>query len=64
MEKTQIEKFYEVSRKIAETNETFLELVKTGLTKQDLIRNIERRPSLWKRFESWIDKLPGSQGGV
>jgi hypothetical protein len=50
--------FYRAQRNIAEVNETFLQLVKDGMTREDLKRNIERRPELWSRFESWLDKLP------
>lgn len=57
---TQLQMFYSASRQIAETNNTFLELVKEGMTREDLARNIERRPALWQRFENWLDKLPST----
>jgi len=56
--KTQAQMFYDAGRQIAETNILFLELVQDGLTRRELARNIERRPSLWGRFENWLDKLP------
>jgi hypothetical protein len=46
---------------IAEINETFLDLVKKGVTKQALIKNIKRHPMLWSQFSRWIDKLPDNQ---
>lgn len=55
---TQTQMFYAEQRKIAETNSTFLELVRDGMTREELKRNIERRPSLWSRFEGFLDKLP------
>jgi len=55
---TQKQMYYRAVEKSAEVNELFLEMVKLGLTKQELVKNINRRPSLWKRFENWIDKLP------
>jgi hypothetical protein len=52
--------FYQAQRRAADTNETFLELVKDGLTREELQRNIERRPALWSRFETWLTTLPSS----
>lgn len=45
----------------ARANETFLYLVKSGMTRRDLELNIERRPSLWARYANWLDKLPESR---
>jgi hypothetical protein len=50
--------FYQEHRKIADANLTFLELVADGMTREELQRNIERRPSLWSRYEHWLPKLP------
>ena len=58
---TQVQMYYHASRAAAEINETFLELVKGGMTKQDLETNIKRRPGLWERFAGWADKLPDSR---
>lgn len=57
---TQEQLFYQAHRQIADANETFLEMVKEGLTREELQRNIERRPSLWARYENWLSKLPSS----
>ena len=57
-QRTQLQRFYAAHRQVAETNNTFLELVKEGLTREELEINIERRPALWQRFENWLDKLP------
>ncbi len=57
-QRSQLQMFYSAHRQVAETNNTFLELVKAGLTREELARNIERRPALWQRFENWLDKLP------
>lgn len=59
--KSQLQTFYEEQRKIGAANETFLELVKDGMTREELARNIERRPALWTRFEGWLNRLPSSQ---
>jgi hypothetical protein len=56
--RTQMEMFYQAQRELGELNEMFDFLVKTGLTKEDLAKNIERRPALWKRWENWLDQLP------
>jgi hypothetical protein len=55
---TQTQMFYEASRRIADTNHLFMMMVNDGLTKKELHTNIDRRPEVWKRFESWLDKLP------
>lgn len=60
--KSQLQIFYEEQRRIGEANETFMELVKGGLTREELQRNIERRPVLWSRFAFWINVLPSSAG--
>jgi len=56
--KSQLQIVYEEQRKIADANLMFLDLVDEGMTRQELQRNIERRPELWARFSSWLDKLP------
>lgn len=59
--KSQMQIFYEEQRKIGDANETFMELVKDGLTRQELARNIERRPVLWSRFSAWLETLPSRE---
>lgn len=58
---TQMQMFYEERQKIAEANEIFLFFVDDGMTREELQQNIDRRPSHWKRFENWLDKLPSSE---
>ena len=55
---TQMQMYYAASRQVAETNNAFLELVKEGLTREELEINIERRPALWQRFDNWLPVLP------
>lgn len=55
---TQMQMYYQAERQAAEVNLTFLELVADGLTREELARNIERRPALWSRFANWLPKLP------
>jgi len=57
---TQEQLFYRAHTQISETNLQFLEFVKDGLTREELQRNIDRRPSLWGRFANWLPKLPSS----
>ncbi|MEZ2310795.1 hypothetical protein AB6809_29545 [Paraburkholderia sp. RCC_158] len=57
---TQEQMFHAAGRRVAEVNDTFLELVKDGLTREELARNIERRPSLWARYQHWLPHLPSS----
>lgn len=55
---TQVQMFYMACRHNATINEDFLFLVANGMTQEELVRNIERRPSLWARFANWVPKLP------
>ena len=57
-QRTQLQMFYAAHRQAAETNNAFLELVKEGLTREELEINIERRPALWQRYENWLSVLP------
>jgi hypothetical protein len=54
---TQAQMYYAAERRAAEANLTFLELVKGGLTRSELERNIARRPALWGRFSNWLKVL-------
>lgn len=58
---TQKQMFYQQHRRIADANETFLQLVQDGMTREDLQTNIERRPELWDRYRLWLDKLPSRE---
>jgi len=59
-QKSQMQMFWEADRHVADANEAFFWLVEHGLTREDLARNIERRPLLWERFSNWLDKLPSA----
>lgn len=61
---SQTQMFYRASRQTSEVNQLFLDLVEDGLTRSELERNIARRPQLWGRFSSWLDKLPETREGV
>ncbi|OQA09825.1 MAG: hypothetical protein BWY66_00364 [bacterium ADurb.Bin374] len=58
MAKPQLQIYWEQHRRISDANETFLELVKGGMTRAELEKNIAKRPELWSRFSNWLDKLP------
>lgn len=58
---TQAQMFYAATRAASERDTTFLELVNhptNPMTREDLQRNIERRPSLWSRYSGFLNKLP------
>jgi hypothetical protein len=57
----QYDMYYKAERRAAELNLLFLDFVKDGLTREELAKNIERRPALWGRFSSWLNKLPAVQ---
>jgi hypothetical protein len=50
--------YYAAVRNAADVALTFVEMVKAGLTRNELEKLIARRPALWGRFSSWIPKLP------
>lgn len=48
-------------RQVAAANLAFMDLVnckENPLTREDLARNIERRPALWLRFAGFLGTLP------
>jgi hypothetical protein len=55
---TQLQMFYQEQKKLGEANELFMELVKDGMTREDLQVNIDRRPQLWERYTDWLKVLP------
>lgn len=55
---TQAQMYYNAVRAASERDLLFLELVKDGLTRQELRQNIARRPALWSRYRGWLDQLP------
>ena len=56
--KTQMQIFYQEQRKLGEVNATFNEIVKQGLTRNELAKLIKKRPALWSRFSNWLKVLP------
>lgn len=54
----QAQLFYAASRRAVEADLLFLDFVEDGLTRRELQRDIDRRPQLWGRYASWLDKLP------
>lgn len=56
--KSQRALYYQAEFNAGVVNSDFCWLVQHGMTREDLARNIERRPSLWLRFEGFLDKLP------
>lgn len=55
---TQYQLAYQAQQYTAKQDELFLQMVRDGMTKTQLRQNIAQRPSLWARFEHWLDKLP------
>jgi len=55
---TQKQMFYRACEKAAEADQLFLEMVKDGMTRQELQTNINRRPAVWCRYSNWLDNLP------
>lgn len=55
---TQYQLAYQAQQYMAKQDELFLQMVRDGMTQKQLKQNIARRPSLWSRFEHWLEKLP------
>lgn len=58
---SQLQMFYAAHRQVADVNEDFMWLVKNGMTREDLAACLERRPSLWSRFEGFLPQLPSRE---
>ncbi|MDW9531927.1 hypothetical protein RWE87_13555 [Sinorhizobium meliloti] len=61
---TQYQHFEIARRKIADANLTFMELANhptNPMTREDLQRNIERRPHVWGRFAGFLNTLPSRE---
>jgi hypothetical protein len=62
---TQRDLYYMAERHAATVNEDFMWLVRHGgITREELARNIERRPALWSRFAGFLQTLPTTAGAV
>ena len=57
---TQYQIFYAEQRKLGDRNIQFLEMVKDGLTREELQALINKRPAYYGMYENWLDKLPSS----
>lgn len=58
---TQKQMYYAAEKHSGGMNRAFMDLVNcknNPLTREDLARNIERRPTLWKRYEGFLETLP------
>lgn len=55
---SQQQMFYSAGERQARMNDTFVVLVKSGMTRRELKACIEKRPSLWSRYANWLQKLP------
>ena len=62
---TQKQMYYAAEKRSGEMHATFMDLVNckaNPLTREDLEKNIERRPSLWARYAGFLDTLPTRSG--
>ena len=55
---TQMQMFYQAHANLSRANETFLHMVNSGMTRQNLERLIAAHPERWERFEVWLEVLP------
>lgn len=58
MKPTQEQLYWNAERRAGVINETFLDAVRDGLTRRELVSLIAKRPMIWERFSNWLDKLP------
>lgn len=59
--KSQEQMFRDAQNRSAVIDHTFLDFVRDGLTREELQKNIDRRPEVWERFSNWLGKLPSSE---
>jgi hypothetical protein len=57
MRMTQLQHFYKAHRDIADCDATFMELIRGGLTRDELARLIAKRPALWSRYSAYLKTL-------
>ena len=55
---TQTQMYYDAERRATGQDALFLDMVREGMTRSELLALIKLRPSLWGKWSSWIDKLP------
>ena len=55
--KTQTQMFYDAQARLDRQNETFLFLVKEGLTAEELRKLIAKRPEVYSQFSNWLERL-------
>lgn len=55
---TQEQMFYQEQAKIGRQDELFMQLVREGMTREELQKNIQRRPSLWGKYSNFLPNLP------
>ena len=55
---TNAQMLHAAEKNSANMNLLFLRFVEDGMTRQELQKNIDRRPALWGRWANWLDKLP------
>jgi len=58
---SQVQMFYQAHREVSAVNDDFMWLVQNGMTREDLARCIQLRPSLWSRFEGFLAQLPSRE---
>ncbi len=54
----QVQMYYAAERRAGELNELFLEMVRDGMTRDELQKLIDKRPERYGRFSNWLDRLP------
>ena len=59
--KSQEQLFRDAQNRSAGVDHLFLDLVSDGLTREELQKNIDRRPELWGRFSNWLEQLPSKE---
>lgn len=60
---TQKQHFHDSHKKVADADKLFLFFVSDGLTAEQLQKNIDRRPSIWGKYSSWLKVLPQKEKG-
>jgi hypothetical protein len=61
---TQVQMYYKSVHRQADADLLFFEMVRDGMTREDLKSCIDRRPRIWYRYHKWLDILPSAKTTV
>lgn len=55
---TQAQLLYDAEKRSGDVNDLFMQFVREGMTREELQKNIDRRPEVWGRYSAFLVTLP------